>query len=113
MMSNDRKVVRKYISFLTKIFQILLLTQMMSNCLRILPQKKKKNCLRIFLEVSHRKAAQTTKLLAKILASLWTILSLMCSNLYYFIKLYIKIRIEIVDVLENKLVKFWHWLQQR
>ena len=42
MMSNDIKVVFKYISFLTKIFQILLLTQMMSNCLRILPQKKKK-----------------------------------------------------------------------
>ena len=74
-MSNDIKVVFKYISLLTKIFQILLLTQMMYNCLRILPQKKKKS-LRIFLEVSPRKAAQiTTKLLAKILATLWTILS--------------------------------------
>ena len=41
-MSNDIKVVFKYISLLTKIFQILLLTQMMYNCLRILPQKKKK-----------------------------------------------------------------------
>ena len=41
MMSNDIKVVFKYISFLTKIFQILLLTQMMSNCPRILPKKKK------------------------------------------------------------------------
>ena len=42
MISNDIKVVFKYISLLTKIFQILLLTQMMYNCLRILPQKKKK-----------------------------------------------------------------------
>ena len=76
MISNDIKVVFKYISLLTKIFQILLLTQMMYNCLRILPKKKKKICLRIFLEVSPRKAAQiTTKLLAKILATLWTILS--------------------------------------
>ena len=43
MISNDIKVVFKYISLLTKIFQILLLTQMMYNCLRILPKKKKKN----------------------------------------------------------------------
>ena len=42
MMSNHIKVVFKYISLLTKIFQILLLTQMMYNCLRILPQKKRK-----------------------------------------------------------------------
>ena len=101
MISNDIKVVFKYISLLTKIFQILLLTQMMYNCLRILPKKKKKICLRIFLEVSPRKATQTTK----ILASLWTILSLMCSNLYYFIKLYIKIRTEMLNILKNILVK--------
>ena len=41
MISNDIKVVFKYISLLTKIFQILLLTQMMYNCLRILPKKNK------------------------------------------------------------------------